>query len=576
MKRITLTLITIFLSTFFAFPCTNLIVTKGASSDGSVMVTYAADSYTRYGTLVHYPAAQHAAGQMRKILQWGQDKYLGEIPEAPYTYNVIGNMNEHQLIIGETTWGGRAECKDPNGILDYGSLEYICLQRCTKAREAIELFTSLAEQYGYASTGESLTFADTQEAWILEIIAKKPKMVNGVNVNKGAVWVAVRIPDGYISAHANCARITTFPKSDPENCIYAKDVISHAREIGIYSGSDEEFSFADTYCPLKFSLMRACEGRVWSFFNRYADLDMSAYLDYASGENPSNRMPLYVKPKCKLSVTDLANMIRDHYENTPFDMRKDIGAGGNETPYRWKNSNWSVDGVAYCNERPICTQQTGFWFVGQARGWLPSPVGGLFWFAVDDAGTSPLTPVYTCSTAVSWHYAFGNGSMLEYSPTSMFWLCNRIAQFAYTRYNPIGLEAQRHIATHEQQMLKAVAEADNAAMKIISQAGAVKFLTEFSISQADALFEKWDALDKYLLVKYMDGTVKNQMPAAPASNTPASGDAAAVAASKGIEVTPFVNNGQVNYIPVSPQWPGYSEKFKKAIVDDTGTHLKVK
>ena len=490
---------------------------------------------------------------MRTILQWGQDHYLGQIPEAPYTYNVIGNMNEHQLVIGETTWGGRPELRDPQGIVDYGSLEYICLQRCRKAREAIELFVKLANEYGYASSGESLSFADTEEAWILEVIAKKPDVVDGVNRNKGIVWVAVRIPDGYISAHANCARITTFPKDDPDNCLYAPDVISHAREIGIYEGSDDDFSFADTYCPLSFSLMRNCEARVWSFFNRWGDLDMNAYLDFAMADNPKNRMPLYVKPKGKLSVLDLAAMMRDHYEGTPFDMTTDIGAGSNETPYRWKQNDWTVDGVKYSNARPICTQQTGFWFVAQCRGWLPDAIGGVFWFAVDDAGTSALTPVYSSSRAVSEHYALGNGSMVEYSETSMFWLNNRIAQFAYLRYNPVGLEVQDRIAEHERAMVGKVAAADAKALAMKSEKKRLKYLTEFSVSEADALFEAWYKLDKYLLLKYMDGTVKKQN-----------------------EDGSFQTNGSTDYIPVSPDWPGYSLKFKRAIVNDNGDLLKVR
>lgn len=535
--------------------CTNLIVTKGASTDGSVMVSYAADSYTRYGSLVHLPGAKHKAGEMREILRWGPFERLGEIPEAPYTYNVTGNMNEHQLIIGETTWGGRPEFRDPQAILDYGSIEYICLQRCRKAREAIELFVKLADEYGYASSGESLSFADTEEAWILEIIARKPKIVDGINVNKGAVWVAVRIPDGYISAHANAARITTFPKNDPENCIYAHDVITHARDCGIYEGSDEDFSFADTYCPLNFSLMRMCEARVWSFFNRFADADMSKYLDFASGDNPKNRMPLYMKPKQKLSLLDVADMMRDHYEGTPFDMTTDIGAGSNETPYRWKQPDWTVDGVKYCNERPISTQQTGFWFVGQARGWLPDAVGGLFWFALDDAGTSALTPVYSSSTAISEHIAFGNGSMLEYSETSQFWINNRVAQFAYLRYNPIGHEVRRVITEHEAQMVSKVAECDAKALALHakSQKKAVKCVTDFSVAEADALFEKWVALDRYLLLKYMDGATKKQNP-----------DGS------------FVNNGFVDFVPPGPDVQGYSEKFKRAIVKDNGEHLKVR
>ncbi|MDD2292870.1 MAG: C69 family dipeptidase [Bacteroidales bacterium] len=537
-----------------AFACTNLIVTKGASSDGSVLVTYAADSHTRYGTLVHYPAANYPAGTLLPIYEWGKDRYLGEIDQAAHTYNVIGNMNEHQVIIGETTWGGLPEFRDPDAVTDYGSLIYITLQRAASAREAIKIFTSLADRYGYASSGESISIADKNEAWILEIIARKPKIVDGKNINKGAVWVAVRIPDGYISAHANCARITTFPLNDPENCLYAKDVISHARETGLFNGKDKDFSFADTYCPLNFSDMRGCEARVWSFFNRFAEEDMTPYIDYASGANPNHRMPLYVKPKVKLSLTDVANMMRDHFEGTPFDMTKDIGAGGNELPYRWRPMDFEIDGETYTNERAIATQQTGFWFVAQSRSWLPDQIGGIFWFATDDAGTSPLTPVYTCSTSVSDHYRLGNGSMIEYSPTSMFWLTNRIAQFAYLRYNQIGTEVQDSLYSHEAKMVKKVAEADARALEAMntSSSAVVSYLTEFSVVEADALFEQWDRFDKYLLVKYIDGNTKKQD-----------------------ESGNFVTNGHSKTIPPTPVWPGYTEKFKKAIKEDTGDRLKV-
>ncbi len=553
MKQILIT-ITLLFSITAGYACTNLIVTKGASSDGSVMITYAADSHTRYGTLVHYPAADYPAGTMLSIYEWGKDRYLGQIPQASHTYNVIGNMNEHQLIIGETTWGGLEQLRDTSAILDYGSLIYITLQRARTAREAIEIYTSLADKYGYASSGESISIGDPNEAWILEIIARKPKYVNGVNVNKGAVWVAVRIPDGYISAHANCARITTFPLNDPDNCLYAKDVISHARENGLYKGRESDFSFADTYCPLDFSAMRGCEARVWSFFNRYADMDMSQYIDFASGANPKHRMPLYVRAKQKLTVLNVANMMRDHFEGTPFDMTLDVGAGGNALPYRWRPMSFEVDGVQITNERAIATQQTGFWFVGQSRSWLPDEIGGIFWFAVDDAATSPLTPVYTCSTSISEHYALGNGSMTEYSQTSMFWMTNRIAQFAYLRYNQIGAEVQQIIGTHEEEMVSLTSEADIMAQQLYAQSPskAISFLSEWSVYQADKLFKKWDKLDKYLLVKYIDGNTKKQN-----------------------EDGSFKTNGHSKTIPPAPQFPGYTEQFKKAIKQDAGERLKV-
>ena len=565
MKKITLFIIAILIA-MPIFPCTNLIITKGASKDGSVMVTYAADSHTRYGSLVHYPAMKHKNGSMRTILEWGKGTYLGEIPEAPYTYNVVGNINEHQLLIGESTWGGLEEMRDPQGILDYGSLMYICLQRCTTAREAIKLFVELVDKYGYASSGESISFADPNEAWILEIISKKPEYyqitghntrdIKKVNSNRGAVWVAVRIPDGYISAHANCARITTFPQNDPENCIYSPDVISYAREQGLYEGKNVDFSFADTYCPLDYSAMRACESRVWSFFRKHGAEDMDKYIDHITGENPKNRLPLYVLPKESLSVKDVADMMRDHFEDTVLDMRYDIGAGGHELPYRWRPMTVKVDDKEVFNERAIATQQTGFWFVGQCRSWLPDEIGGLLWFGVDDAATSPLTPVYASSTEISEHYSVSNGNMLEYSPTSMFWLQNRIAQFAYLRYNQIAPEIRDTIDVYENQIIAEISSIDKQAYEIFNKLGkkeiskkekekVAKLLTEFSINQASILFNKWQKFDHYLLVKYIDGNIKRQD-----------------------DYGEFIHNGHCDSIPVSPTYGGYSDYFKKAMVNE--------
>jgi len=532
--------------------CTNLLVTKGASVNGSSMVSYSADSHTRYGTLVHYPAKTYPKGSMVKIYEWGKDRYLGEIPQVERTYSVIGNMNEHQIIVGESTWGGVKSQFDPEGLVDYGSLMYLALQRAKTAREAIMVITELADRYGYASTGESISIADPNEVWFLEIIGKAPKKVNGVNVNKGAVWVAVRIPDGYISAHANQARITTFPLNDPENCLFSKDVISHAREQGLYKGSDANFSFADAYGPADASTIRGCDARVWSFFNKYAQEDMGQYLSYAMGDVSKKRMPLYVKASRKLSVKDVADMMRDHYEGTAMDMTKDIGAGGNSLPYRWRPMSFEVDGKSYLNERAIATQQTGFWFVGESRPNIPNEIGGIFWFGVDDAATSPLTPVYTSSSAISNHYALGNGSMIEYSQTSMFWITNRIAQFAYLRYNHIGAEVRSIIDQHENARLKEVEAIDKTAMMLYKENPEYvrEFLTNYSVNTANGLFDKWKKLDEYLLVKYIDGNTKKQNP-----------DGS------------FMNNGHSPLIPPAPDFPGYTEIWKKAVKEQAGCRL---
>jgi dipeptidase len=532
--------------------CTNLLITNGASVNGSSMVSYSADSHTRYGTLVHYPAKTYPKGSMVKIFEWGKDRYLGEIPQVEQTYSVIGNMNEHQLILGESTWGGVKSQFDPEGLVDYGSLMYLALQRAKTAREAIKVITTLADMYGYASSGESISIADPNEVWFLEIIGKAPKKVNGVNVNKGAVWVAVKIPDGYISAHANQARITTFPLNDPENCLYSKDVISHAREQGLYKGSDENFSFADAYGPADASTIRGCDARVWSFFNKYAQEDMGQYLSYAMGDVSKKRMPLYVKANRKLGVKDVADMMRDHYEGTAMDMTKDIGAGGNSLPYRWRPMNFEVDGKSYLNERAIATQQTGFWFVGESRPNIPNEIGGIFWFGVDDAATSPLTPVYTSSSAISTHYALGNGSMIEYSPNSMFWITNRIAQFAYLRYNHIGAEVRSVIDQYENARIKEVEAIDNTAMMLYKQSPEFvrEFLTNYSVNTANGLFDIWKKLDEYLLVKYMDGNTKKQNP-----------DGS------------FMNNGHSPVIPPAPDFPGYTEIWKRAVKEQAGCRL---
>lgn len=546
----------------YGFACTNFIVTRGASADGSVMVTDAADSHTRFGYLDYKLAADHKPGTMRQIIQWGSDfrgafYYHGDIPEAAHTYNVIGNMNEHQLVLGETTYNGRKVPVDSTAIIDYGSMMNICLQRCSSAREAIALFAEITDRYGYCQTGETITLADKNEAWIMDIFPRVPHYDdNGVNTNKGIVWVAARIPDGYICAHANNARITRINFNDPDNWLYSKDVVEEARRNGWYEGTDEDFSFADTYCPLvSQGLMRSCDHRVWSFFNRFGDEDMNKYVDYVMAENPSNRLPLWVRPKAKISVQELAEAMRDHYEGTIWDMRKGVGAGPHESPYRWRDSNWTVDGVKYANERPVAVQQTGFWFVSQSRNWLPDEVGGLFWFAVDDAATSPLTPVYACSKDISDHYRFGNGSLKEFSPTSMFWIVNRIAQLCYLHYNSAGNEVHDVVAAHEEQMVKKVAEKEAGFLELYGKSPkkAVRAMTEFSVSEADALFEKWDALDKYVLVKYLDGNIKKQNPDGSFESFPGR-----------------------DWTTVNPDSKGLSDAYKRAIVEERGDLMRVR
>lgn len=535
------------------YACTNFIITRGASSDGSVMVSYSADSHQLYGALYKYnpPKKAYKPGTMLQIYEWDSGKHLGEIPQQSNTYYTVGNMNEHQLIIGETTYGGRSELEDPAGIMDYGSLIYITLQRAATAREAIDMIVELANTYGYPSSGESFSIADKNEAWIMELIGKGSKIVNGENVNKGIVWVARRIPDGYICAHANQARITQFPLDDPENCLYAPDVISFAREMGYYEGTDEDFSFCDAYAPLDFSALRACEARVWAFFRTFAP-DMDQYVDYAMGHNPENRMPLWVKPAKKIKPKQVFDAMRDHYEGTPMDMTTDIGAGGNECPYRWRPMTFEHDGYTYVNERATATQQTGFWFVAQARNYLPDPVGGVLWFGVDDAATSTLTPIYCAITEVPECFREGNGHMTEYSDTAAFWIYNRVAQFAYLNYNTVGAEIRKKVDKWENDQIVAVLALDEQmTRKGMTHDKIVKATTKFSVDTAQKMFDEWVALDKYLLVKYIDGNIKKE------------------------NANGFIDNGNGKNIPVMPSQPGYSEKWKEAVARDNGEILRV-
>ena len=539
MKKLIFTL-TFALGAVTAFACTNFIVTKGASTDGSVMVTYAADSHQLYGALYFTPKGNFKPGTTLRVDEWDTGKYLGDIAQIPNTYTTIGNMNEHSLIITETTFGGRPELEDPNGIIDYGSLIYITLQRAKTAREAIATIAELTETYGYASSGESFSIADANEAWIMEMISKG-------KYGKGIVWVARRIPDGYVSAHANQARITTFPLNDPENCLYSKDVISFARERDYFSGEDKDFSFCDAYAPADFGAMRGCEARVWSFFRSVTE-GMDKYIDFAMGVNPENKMPLWVKPTEKVSPKQLFDAMRDHYEGTPMDMTTDIGAGGHHLPYRWRPMYFTVDGVEYYNERATATQQTGFWICGQAR----ENKIGILWFGVDDAATSALTPIYVNSTEIPWCLSEQNGSMLKYSDTSLFWITNRVAQFAYLRYDLIGKQVREYVDTWENTALETVKKIDIAIGNTPNAKKKAKIATEFTLSSADLLFNTWNKLDKYLMVKYIDGNVKGED-----------------------ENGKFIDNGNGKDIPGKILQPGYSEKWKKAVAADNGRILEV-
>ena len=518
--------------------CTNFIVTRGASTDGSNMVTYAADSHGLYGSLYQYIPGKYT--QYMDVTEWDTGRYLGQILQAETRYRTLGNSNEHSLFITETTFGGRPELEDPQGGIDYGSLIYITLQRAKTAREAIDIIVDLANTYGYCSSGESFSIIDTEEAWIMELIGKGPE-------DKGIVWVARRIPDGYVSAHANQARITTFPWNDPENCLYAPDVADVARKFGWFDGANEDFSFAEAYAPLDFGAMRGCEARVWAFFRTVAE-DMDQYEDYAMGHNPANRMPLWVKPTEKVSPKVLMDCMRDHYEGTKMDMTSDIGAGGEGCPYRWRPMYFEVDGVEYCNERATATQQTGFWLVGQAR---PGKVG-ILWFGTDDAATSPLTPIYVTSTEVPECLKEGNGSMLKYSDTSMFWITNRVAQFAYLRYNLVGKYVREVVDAWENKMLNIVPEMDAKIANVSNNdKKARKVATELSVNNAQGIFNIWVDLDKYLMVKYIDGNVKGE------------------------DENGFIDNGNGKDIPGKIEQPGYTENWKRAVAADKGEILKV-
>ncbi|MBK8884860.1 MAG: C69 family dipeptidase [Bacteroidales bacterium] len=538
--------------------CTNFLITKGASVDGSVMITYSADSHVLYGELYYWAAKNWPKGAMVDVYEWDTGKFMGKIPQIAHTYSVVGNMNQHQLSIGETTYGGRPELADSTAIVDYGSLIYLTLQRAKNAREAIYTFSKLVSEYGYASEGESFSIGDPNEAWILELIGKGQG-------NKGAVWVARRIPDGYISGHANHPRITQFPLADgktsittkeidkifnPEvETVYAYDVIDVARSHGWYTGEDKDFSFSDTYAPIDFSGARFCEARVWSGFNK-VNSQMGKYLDYAMGENLKNRMPLWIKPDKKLDLNDVKNIMRDYYQGTPMDMTKDLGAGPYRSTVRWRPMQWKVDDEKYIFERAISTQQTGFSFITQSRSWLPDPVGGINWFGVDDTYYTVYSPMYCGITTVPETFAVGNGDMMTYSDNAAFWVFNQVTNFAYTRTSLLIGDLQNKQKELEDGYLRETQSIDKTAADLYrkSPEKAVKYLTDYSVKAGNYTVMQWKELYKYLFVKYVDGNVKEKQ------TLPA-----------GYE--------RVN---AKLSQPGYTEEWYRSIVKSTGDRFKEK
>ena len=501
-NRLSIILAVVFLAaSATSFACTNFLVGRKASTDGSTMISYSADSYWLYGALYFYPRANYKDDEKLKIYEWDTGEYRGEIDQVKHTYQVVGNMNEHQLSIGETTFTGRKELQNKEGIMDYGSLIYVTLQRAKTAREAIKVMTDLVERYGYGSTGESFSIADPSEVWIMEMIGKG-------SGKKGAVWVAVRIPDDCVSAHANQARITQIPFKDKNNCMYSKDVVSFARAQGYYNGKDEDFSFSDTYNPLDYEGLRFCEARVWSFF-RMMNPEMNKYFSYINGETVQ-RMPLYIKPAKQVSVEDIKMCMRDHYEGTPIDMTVGAGSGPFGSPFRSSPLTYKVDGVEYFHERPIATQQTGFTFVAQMRSWLPDPIGGILWFGVDDASMGMYVPLYCGINAVPKCFDEKTGNIFNFSWSSAFWVNNWVASMVYNRYSELMPELKELQKKWDNFFTESVKRTDATAVDMYrkSSTAVTSMLTDYSVSQAENVTEAWRKMGEHFMVKYLDGVVK--------------------------------------------------------------------
>ncbi|HOO65844.1 MAG: C69 family dipeptidase [Bacteroidales bacterium] len=565
MKRITSLmlslLVVMLLVTEKSHACTNFLITKGASKDGSTMITYSADSHVLYGELYFWPAMKYKPGTMVDVYEWDSGKFLGTIEQAPVTYSVVGNINQHQLAIGETTYGGRNELHNPDGIIDYGSLIYLTLQRAKNAREAIHTIVTLTEKYGYCSSGESFSISDPNEVWIMEMIGKGPG-------KKGMAFVARRIPDGYISGHANQARIQTFPLANgttsitsaeidkvfnPEvETVYAADMADVARGFGWFDGKDADFSFSDVFAPVDFSGARFCEARVWAAFNR-VNSSMGEYLNYAMGYDLENRMPLWIKPDRKLGVDEVMELMRDYYQGTPMDMTKDFGAGPYANTVRWRPMSWEVDGKMYLHERATSTQQTGFSFVTQSRSWLPDPVGGIIWFGVDDTYYTVYTPMYCGMTAVPHSFAVGNGDIMTYSADAAFWVFNEVTNFVYSRANVMTPDLQAKQKELEQKYINETAEIDARAAELFGSnaRGAAKktneLITNYSVNAGNNTVKEWRELYKHLFTKFMDGNIKTRRE--------------------------LPENHK--YIPPSVKQPGYPQDWLMRIVLDAGDKLKM-
>ncbi|MBQ7635615.1 MAG: C69 family dipeptidase [Bacteroidaceae bacterium] len=526
-----------------ALACTNFLVGKKASSDGATMISYSADSYGMYGKLVYYPAGRHKAGEMRRIVDGDTNHFMGEIPEAPYTYSVMGNINEYGLSIMETTFGGRDELVDKKGIIDYVSLMALGMQRAKTAREAIGVMTRLVAEYGYASSGESFSIADPNEVWIMEMIGKGGK-------EKGAVWVAVRIPDDCIAAHANQSRIHRFDMNDRQNVICSPDVISFARSQGYYSGSDADFSFSNAYSPADFSAIRYCETRAWSFFNRFVD-GMDQYLDYADGRHigQAEPFPLYFKPRRPLSLKDVMNAMRDHYEGTPFDVTRDAGAGAYCAPYRPTPLEWDYEGKRYFNERPISTQQTSYTVVAQLRADMPTAAGCVLWFGNDDANMVAYTPVYCCATTVPEPYSPETANDHTFSWKSAFWVCNWVANMTYPRYSQLFPAVEKVRNEVEDSLIARQPAVEREALALLArdEAAGKAFLDRYTTRCAVDMLARWKELGEYLIVKFNDQAVKPE-------------------------------DAQGRYrltddgLAVFPQRPGFDNQQRAIIVRETGDH----